>query len=181
MDRRSGSRTSGSAIPIGSKNQTRDPLLYPWIGDPLLDRGWRSTFGSWSAIHFWIVVGDPLLDRGSAISDGLNEVDHTYGRSWKKRSEDTWRLTLTYPKIRIGDIIGFGTFWLVNTIINRVQFASNNTSRLLFQVEFLGPRRIEATSARRRSTLEVWPGRELHIYSHCDRTQEPTKIVGRPK
>ena len=67
-------------------------------------------------------------------------MDHTYGRSWKKRSEDTWRLTLTYPKIRIGDIIGFGTFWLVNTIINRVQFASNNTGRLLFRAEFLAPK-----------------------------------------
>ena len=81
------------------------------------------------------------MDRGSwiATNDGLNEVDHAHGRKWKKRSEDTWRLTLTYPEIRIGDIIGFGTFCLVNTIINRVQFASNNTRRLLFRVEFLAP------------------------------------------
>ena len=45
-----------------------------------------------------------------ATSEGPNEVDHIHGGKRKKRSEDTWRSTLTYPEIRIGNIIGFGTF-----------------------------------------------------------------------
>ena len=96
-----GSRQSGSRIAD----------LEPWI----VDRGsWIEDRGSWIADRGSRIEdrGSWVADRGSRIAtnDGLNEVDHAHGRKWKKRSEDTWRLTLTYPEIRIGNIIGFGTF-----------------------------------------------------------------------
>ena len=105
-----------------------------------MDRGSRSTLVTLDRRSTLVTLDRPsTFGSRIATSDGLNEVDHTYGGTWKKCSEDTWRVTLTYPKIQIGDIIGFGTFWLVNTIINRVQFASNITGRLLFRAEFLAP------------------------------------------